>query len=64
MELMQWVKWTKPGEKKLFLDLAKKYENNAELKTAVMEQMDTDSITALFLLKRFEKEINQIRNQK
>ena len=64
MELMQWVKWTKPGEKKLFLDLAKQHKDDANLKHAVMDALEIDSITALFLIKRFEKEINQIRNQK
>jgi len=63
MEIIQYVKWTIPGEKDKFFNLAVQYKEDADLKKAIMEEFHLKSFDATTLMIRFRNKIKQVRNQ-
>lgn len=63
MEIVQYVRWTAPGEEKEFLELAKQYKNDSEFIEVCMKKFSVDKITVRVALLRYRKKIEDIRNK-
>lgn len=64
MEIITYIKWTEPGEKDKFENLAKHSKNDEDLKQMIMQEMNLDSLTALRVINRFREKINILRTNK
>lgn len=64
MEIITYIKWTKPGERNKFESLAKLSKNDEDLKQMMMQEMNLDSLTALRIINRFREKINILRTNK
>ena len=63
MEIIQYVKWTKPGEKQKFEILVRTTKDNNELKEAIQKEFNVDYSTALTTTVRLRSLINKIREK-
>lgn len=61
MEIITYVKWTEPGEKDKFKNLAKRSKSDEDLKQMLMQEMNIDSLTAFRVINRFREQINILR---
>ena len=64
MEIITYIKWTEPGERNKFENLAKLSKNDEDLKQMMMQEMNLDSLTALRVINRFRERINILRTNK
>lgn len=64
MEIITYVKWTEPGERDKFRNLAKRSKSNEDLKQMLMQEMNIDSLTAFRVINRFREQINILRTTK
>lgn len=64
MEIITYIKWTEPGERNKFENLAKFSKNDEDLKQMMMQEMNLDSLTALRVINRFRERINTLRTNK
>ncbi len=64
MEIITYVKWTEPGERDKFKNLAKRSKSDEDLKQILMQEMNIDSLTAFRVINRFRKQINILRTTK
>lgn len=64
MEIITYIKWTEPGERNKFENLAKLSKNDEDLKQMMMQEMNLDSLTALRVINRFRERINTLRTNK
>lgn len=64
MEIITYVKWTEPGERDKFKNIAKRSKNDEDLKQMLMQEMDIDSLTAFRVINRFREQINILRTNK
>lgn len=62
MEIIQYVKWTKSGEKDEFLRLAKQYPDNNEFISIAAEHFQVDKMDIRVALLRYKEEIQKVRN--
>ena len=62
MEIIQYVKWTKPGEENEFLRLAKQYPNDEEFIPIAAEHFGADKMDIRIAMLRYREKINKIRN--
>lgn len=63
MEIISYVKWTKPGEYNNFLSLTKITNDNIELKEKIMKTFNVDKTTANIVILRYKNKINEIRSK-
>lgn len=61
MELVQYVKWTKEGERKYFLELAKIHQNDSDLVEAVVNELKVDRLTAMIAVTKMKEKIKELR---
>lgn len=61
MEIISYVKWTKPGEKETFIRLAKTSKNDEELQNNLMRELEIDKLTAMRVIAKFREKINLLR---
>lgn len=64
MEIITYVKWTEPGEKDKFKNLAKRSKSDEDLKQMLIQEMNIDSLTAFRVINRFREQINILRTTK
>ena len=64
MEIITYVKWTEPGERNKFINLAKRSKSDEDLKQMLMQEMNIDSLTAFRVINRFREQINILRTTK
>lgn len=64
MEIITYVKWTEPGEKDKFKNLAKRSKSDEDLKQMLMQEMNIDSLTAFRVINKFREQINILRTTK
>ena len=64
MEIVQYIKWTKPGEKERFFQLVKDSKDDLELKTVTCKEFDIEGWQAGVMLNRFAEKIKSIRKSK
>ena len=61
MELVQYVKWTKEGERKHFLELAKIHQNDSDLVEAVVNELKVDRLTAMIAVTKMKEKIKELK---
>lgn len=64
MEIIQYIKWTKPGEKEKFFQLVENSKDDLELKTVMCKEFDIEGWQAGVMLNRFAEKIKSIRKSK
>lgn len=61
MEIISYVKWTKPGEKETFIRLAKSSKDDEELQNNLVREFGIDKFTAMRIIAKFREKINSLR---
>lgn len=64
MEIVQYIKWTKSGEKDRFFQLIKDSKNDIELKDFICKEFGVEGWQAGVMMSRFSEKIKSIRNKK
>ena len=55
MEVITYINWTEPGEKKRFEECVKTTKNDAELREKLKEEFNVDTTIAFTMIRRFKK---------
>lgn len=64
MEIVQYIKWTKPGEKEKFFQVVKDSKDDLELKAIICKEFGIEGWQAGVMLSRFAEKIKSIRKNK
>ena len=63
MEVITYINWTEPGEKKRFEECVKTTSDDSELREKLKEEFNVDTTTAFTMIRRFSKFIKNNRKQ-
>lgn len=63
MEIIQYVKFTEPGEKDKLLQLVQESSSEMELRSKITKTFKVNSIDAAFIAKRCNTMFNHIKQQ-
>ena len=61
MEVITYINWNEPGEKKRFEECVKTTNNDAELREKLKEEFNVDTAIAFTMIRRFQKTIKKYR---
>ena len=61
MEVITYINWTEPGEKKRFEECVKTTNTDAELREKLKEEFNVDTTIAFTMIRRFQKIIKKYR---